>query len=157
VPPTLVRPHVAPLEGGRRNPRKRYGCLFRARAGRCRDVRPAGRVFSITSALCGHPRRCAAIPGTAAPSLALWGVGRRNAATPATVRPPAFCQPNPRADVRTTTKQEDPMPPPSKSLLDKHRIRRGAPPEARFTRTVTYSTALYTMPPHVAQNSVARL
>jgi hypothetical protein len=63
--------HVAPLEGGRRNPRKRYGCLPRARAGRCRDIKPAGHVFSVTSApvrpsppLCRHPGHCSAIPGT---------------------------------------------------------------------------------------------
>jgi hypothetical protein len=64
--------HIAPLEGERRNPRKRYRCLPRACAGRCHDVRPAERVFSVTSALCGHPHRCAAISGTVVPSLALW-------------------------------------------------------------------------------------
>jgi hypothetical protein len=69
--PLSYGPHVAPLEGGRRNPQKRYGCLPCARAGRCRDVRPAGCVFSVTSApvrpsppLCRHPGHCSAIPGT---------------------------------------------------------------------------------------------
>jgi hypothetical protein len=40
-------------------------------------------------------------------------------------------------------------PPPSKLLLDAHRTRHDAPPEARFARMVVYSTTLYTMPLHV--------
>jgi hypothetical protein len=72
---TLCRPlryglHVAPLERGRRNPRKWYVSLPRARAGRCRDVRPVEHVSSINSGparpsppLCHHPGHCNTIPG----------------------------------------------------------------------------------------------
>jgi hypothetical protein len=42
-------------------------------------------------------------------------------------------------------------PPPSKPLLDEHRTRHDAPPEAGFDKTVVYSVALYAMPPHVAR------
>jgi hypothetical protein len=71
---TLCRPlpyglHVAPLERGRWNPRKRYGCIHRARAGQRRDIRPVARVSSITSGpvrpsplLCHHPGHCSTIP-----------------------------------------------------------------------------------------------
>jgi hypothetical protein len=71
---TLCRPlpyglHAAPLERGRRNPRKRYGRLPRACAGQRRDIRPAKRVSSVTSGpvrpslpLCYHPWHCSAIP-----------------------------------------------------------------------------------------------
>jgi hypothetical protein len=41
--------HVAPLEKGRWNPRKRYGCLSHARAGQRRDIGPEERVSSVTS------------------------------------------------------------------------------------------------------------
>jgi hypothetical protein len=67
--PLLYLLHVAPLERGRRHSQKRYGHQLRARPGRRRDVRPAGRVFSITSGpvrpsppLCRHPRHCRVIP-----------------------------------------------------------------------------------------------
>ena len=63
--------HVAPLERGRRHPRKGYGHQFPARLGRRRDARPAGRVTSITSGperpsppLCRHPGHCWAISRT---------------------------------------------------------------------------------------------
>jgi hypothetical protein len=42
-------------------------------------------------ALCNHPRRCAAIPGTAGPSCTLWEL-------------PVFHQPSPRIGVRTVIK-----------------------------------------------------
>jgi hypothetical protein len=61
--------HVVPLERGRRHPRKRYDHQLRARPGRRRDVRLAGRVFSVTSGpvrpsspLCRHPRHSRVIP-----------------------------------------------------------------------------------------------
>jgi hypothetical protein len=38
------------------------------------------------------------------------------------------------------------MPPPSKPLLDVHRTRHDAPPEARFARSAAYSATLYTIP-----------
>jgi hypothetical protein len=48
------------------------------------------------------------------------------------------------------TKQEAPTPLPSKLLLDEHRTHRDIPLEARFARTATHSTVMYTIPPHVA-------
>jgi hypothetical protein len=69
--PLPHRLHVAPLERGRWNPRKGYDHLTRARPGRCRDIRPAERVSSVTSnlvrpspPLCRHPRHYSIIPGT---------------------------------------------------------------------------------------------
>jgi hypothetical protein len=47
VPPTLVRPTRHTLEGGRRSPRRRDGCLFRARPGPHHDVGPVKRVSSV--------------------------------------------------------------------------------------------------------------
>jgi hypothetical protein len=68
--PLLYGLHVAPLERGRRNPRKRYGRQPRTHAGRHRDVRLVERVFSVTSGpvrpsppLCHHPGHCSTIPG----------------------------------------------------------------------------------------------
>jgi hypothetical protein len=62
--------HATPLEKGRRNPRKGYGSLPRARAGRRRDVGPVERVSSINSdpvrpspPLCSHPGHYSAILG----------------------------------------------------------------------------------------------
>jgi hypothetical protein len=43
------------------------------------------------------------------------------------------------------------MPLPSKPLLDGHRTCNDALSEARFARTAIASTALYTIPPHVAR------
>jgi hypothetical protein len=72
---TLCRPlpyglHTAPLEGGRRNPRKGYECLPRTRTGRRRDVGLVERVSSANSGpvrpsppLYCHPGHCSAIPG----------------------------------------------------------------------------------------------
>jgi hypothetical protein len=73
---TLCRPlpyllHVAPLERGRRYPRKGYGHQLHARPGRHHDVRMVERVSSFTSGpmrpsspLCHYPGRCRAIPST---------------------------------------------------------------------------------------------
>jgi hypothetical protein len=46
---------------------------------------------------------------------------------------------------------EDSNAPPSKPLLDRHRARHDAPPEARFARTAVHSAALCAIPPHVAR------
>jgi hypothetical protein len=61
--------HVAPLERGRWNPRKRYGRQPCTRAGRRRDDRPVERVYSVTYGpvqpspqLCHHPGHCSTIP-----------------------------------------------------------------------------------------------
>jgi hypothetical protein len=67
------------------------------------------------------------------------------------VCPTASRQLHPRVSVRTTTQRKISTPPPSKPLLDGHRARRDAPPEARFARTAVYSVALYAMPLHVAR------
>jgi hypothetical protein len=68
--PLPYDPHVIPLERGRRNPRKRYGRLPRARAGQHRDIRPVERVSSVSFGpvrpsplLCHHPRHYSTIPG----------------------------------------------------------------------------------------------
>jgi hypothetical protein len=102
-------------------------------------------------ALCGHPRRCATIPSTAAPSPALWGHGMTRHRHTRYCMTSSLRQHDPRADVRTTAKQEAPTPLSSKKLLDRHRTCRDAPPEARFARTATHSLALYAIPPHVAR------
>jgi hypothetical protein len=71
VPPSPVPPPRRPLERGWRNPRKGYDHLPRTRPGRCRDVRLAKRVPSVTfgpvrpsPSLCRHPGRCSIIPST---------------------------------------------------------------------------------------------
>jgi hypothetical protein len=65
VPPTPVRPPRRTPRRRAGNPRERYGCLPRARAGRCRDIRPAWRCL-----LC-HLQPCAAFPAAVPPSRAL--------------------------------------------------------------------------------------
>jgi hypothetical protein len=67
--PLLYGFHVAPLERGRWNPRKRYGLQPCARAGWRRDIGPVERVSSVTSGpvwpsppLCHHPGHCSTIP-----------------------------------------------------------------------------------------------
>jgi hypothetical protein len=99
---------------------------------------------------------CAAIPATTMPSRALQhqprhcrGTGLQDTATPAVVHPTAFRQLHPR--IRTTTQRKISTQPPSKLLLDGHRARRDAPPEARFARTAVYSVPLSAMPSHVAR------
>jgi hypothetical protein len=77
---TMCRPlpyglHVAPLERGRRNPRKWYGHQPRARTGRRRDVRPVERVSSVTSSPVRPSPPLCTIQGTAAPSPALRNPG----------------------------------------------------------------------------------
>jgi hypothetical protein len=136
VPPTIVRPARRTLERGRWNPRKGYGCLYRALTGRRRDDEPVRRVPSVavtpvppSRALQHHPRRCG-------------NPGQQDVAMPAAVRPPATI--SPRADACTTTRRQARTPPPSKPLLDGYRTRRDALPEARFARTTVYSTALLT-------------
>jgi hypothetical protein len=71
VPPTLIRPTCRTLVRGRRNPRKGDKRLFHACSGPCRDVRPVGRVSSVTIGPVRpsppsrrHPWHCSAIPDT---------------------------------------------------------------------------------------------
>jgi hypothetical protein len=76
---------------------------------------------------------------------------RQDTATPATVPCTALCQQHPRVLTQTALEQATSTPLPSKLLLEAHRTRHDAPPEARFARTTVYSMALYAMPPHVAR------
>jgi hypothetical protein len=85
-----------------------------------------------------HPRCCG-------------NAGRQDTATPAVVPRTAPRQLHPRVSARVTTERKAPAPPPSKPLLDGHRARHDAPPEARFARTAVYSTALYAIPSHIAR------
>jgi hypothetical protein len=151
VPPTLVQPTFRTLEKGRRNPRKGGGRLFHACPRPYRGFRPVGRVSSVTVGPAQPSRHHDVIPGTATPSLMLWGYGRQDAATPAAVRPTASRQLHPQVSIRTTTKRGISIPPPSKPLLGGYRARHDAPPEARFARTAVHSVALSAMPSHVAR------
>jgi hypothetical protein len=120
--------------------------------GQRRDVGPAGPVTSVSigpvrpsppssvpsRSLHHHPRRCG-------------GVRKRDAATPTTVPRTASRQQHPRVLTRAAIEQATPTPPPSKPLLDTHRTRHDASPDARFARTAVYSMTLYTMPLHVEE------
>jgi hypothetical protein len=148
--PFPYRLHIAPLERGRWNPRKAYGCLLRTRLGRCRDVRPTRRASSVISGpmrpsppLCRHPGHCSVIPST---------VEARDDGTPP--HPPLYIlQPSasptlekayrrrPNEKPRTTTLEAAP----GQSQDSPRR-----PPEARFSRTTINSTTLCVMPPYVA-------
>jgi hypothetical protein len=83
-----------------------------------------------------HPRRCG-------------NTRQEDIATPTTVPRTASRQRHPRISMRAATERASPTSPPSKSLLDGYRPCHDVPPEARFARTTVYSTALYSMPPHV--------
>jgi hypothetical protein len=150
MPPTPVRPTRRTIEKGRRSPRREDGRLLHARTELRRDVGPAG---PVTSVAIGPVRPS---PPSPTPSRALHhhpqhygGTGRQDAATTVVVHPAASRQPHPRAYVQATTKRATPTTPPSMPLLDGYRARHDAPPKARFTGTVVYSTTLYTMPLHV--------
>jgi hypothetical protein len=152
---TLCRPlpyglHVAPLERGRQNPRKRYGCLPRARAGQRRDVEPLERVSFVTSGpvwpfppLCYHPGHCSAIPRD---------MGARDDKTPP--RPP-LCVHWP--SVSRTLESAYGRRPNGKLPHDHPEAASGQVQDsprhtagARFVRTTVNSTVLYTIPPCVA-------
>jgi hypothetical protein len=145
VPPTPIRPAHLTLEKGRRNPQRDDARLLCPRTGRRRDVRPVGAVTFVAVSpvrpswpLHHHTRRCGSMR-------------RRDTATPATVPCTASCQRHPRILTRTALERATSTPPPSKPLLETHRTRHDAPPEAGFARTTVYSVALYAMPPHVAR------
>jgi hypothetical protein len=146
------------LYGRRAAPSKKDGGALEGKAnnyatpvqGQRRDVGPVGPVTSVaigpvrpspssptpSRPLHHHPRRCGS-------------VRRRDAATPATVPPYGLTSRHHRVLTRAAAEHETSTPPPSKPLLDAHRMRHDAPPEARFARTVVYSVTLYTMPLHV--------
>jgi hypothetical protein len=93
----------------------------------------------LLSILCVHPRPCCTTSCTATTALTLLSTRGRDAATPATAPRADHCQQLPRARLkmpRSTT-----TPPPSKSLLFKHRTRHDTVTGARFVRTAINSTA----------------
>jgi hypothetical protein len=73
-------------------------------------------------------------------------MGRQDATTAATVRPPAFRKPDPQNDARMKTREEAPTPPPSKSLLDGYRgaPRRSARSKIRQDGRLLYNTVHHT-------------
>jgi hypothetical protein len=110
------------------------------------------------SALCDHPRRPQRHPGhcitiTDAMEASGDGTPPRQLLYPRT----SSRQRHPRVLTRADAEHETSTPPPSKPLLDAHRTRHDAPPDARFARTAIYSVALYAMPSHVDENSTPRL
>jgi hypothetical protein len=103
------------------------------------------------SALCDHPRHRDAIPATASPYPTLWKhavKGHRHASHCASYGLMSTAPSSPHADSPQTSNL---YATPSKPLLDTHKTRHDALPEAGFARTAVYSTALYAMPPHVAR------
>jgi hypothetical protein len=100
---------------------------------------------SLPSALCDHPGRCTIIPD----AVRVCGDG-----TPPR-QPMCLVRPHVNGTLespRGRPSNEQPLHhPPSKPLLDAHRIRHDAPPEARFARTTVYFMALYAMPLHVGE------
>jgi hypothetical protein len=110
-----------------------------------------GRPPPPPSALCDHPRHRDAIPATASPYPMLWkpmATGHRHASHCAlyglmSTTPSSLHADGPRTSNLYVT--------PSKPLLDMHRTRHDAPPEARFARTAVYSATLCAIPPHVSE------
>jgi hypothetical protein len=103
------------------------------------------------SALCDRPRHRDAIPATASPYPTLWkhaATGHRHASHCVLYGLVTTAPSSPHADGPRTSNL---YATPSKPLLDTHRTRHDAPPEAGFTRTAVYSMALYAMPPHVGE------
>jgi hypothetical protein len=103
------------------------------------------------SALCDNPRHRDAIPTTALPYLTLWkhaATGHRHASHCALYGLMSMAPSNPHA---AALERSTSTPPPLKPLLETHRTRHDAPPEAGFARTAVYSMALCAMPPHVAR------
>jgi hypothetical protein len=98
--------HAAPLERGRWHPRKAYDHQLGAHPGRRHDMRMMERISSVTfgpmrpsPSLCHHPRHCRAILNTVR-TQADGTSPRRPLCNSGSPR-----QANPRAGVRTTTKQ----------------------------------------------------
>jgi hypothetical protein len=102
-------------------------------------------------ALCDHPRHRDAIPVPVSPYPMLWkhaATGHRHASHCASYGLTSTTPSSPHADGPRTSNL---YATPSKPLLDAHRTRHDAPPEARFARITVYSMALYAIPPHVAR------
>jgi hypothetical protein len=147
LPSTPVRPAHRTLEKGRRNPQREDARLLRARTGWRRDVRLAPeRSPPSPSALCDHPGHCITI---------LDVVEARGNGTPPH-QPLCLVRPNVNGTIESSCgwpSNEQPLrhPLPPKPLLDAHRTRHDASPEAGFARTVVCSVALYAKPPHIAR------
>jgi hypothetical protein len=149
--PTLVRTGCRTLKRGRRDPRRGGGADAYSTLVQDNTVTSDqwGTSPPSPSILCGHPGHCNAI---------LDAVGVRGDKTPphrllCALRPPPPRQLHTRVSVRTTTNREISTPPPSKPPLDRHRACHDAPLEARFARTVVYSTIPCTIPPHVVSTA----
>jgi hypothetical protein len=104
------------------------------------------------SVLCDHPRRSRRHPGhyiTIPDVVEACGDGT----PPHQLLYPRMAsrQRHPRALTRAVAGQETFAPPPSKPLLDAHRMRHDALPEARLGSMVVYSATLYTIPLHVGK------
>jgi hypothetical protein len=156
---TLCRPlpyhhHVAPLKRGRRNPRRGYGRLPCAR----KDDAVTSDQWSVSPpsppALCGHPCHCATIPGTAAPSPALWKPGatrHRHAHYCASSGLPSVEPSSQRTDGdQTRSSHSTTLEAAPGRVQDSPR----RSPGARFTRTTINSATLCAMPPYVAFRAV---
>jgi hypothetical protein len=156
---TLCRPlpyglHVTPLERGRRNPRKRYGCQPHTRARWCHDVGPVEHVSPVTFGpvrpsppLCHHPGHCSTIPGA---------VEARDDETPPR---PLLCILRPSTG-RALESAYGRRP---NGKLPHHYPRSRSwtsigltttPSGARFARTTVNSATLCTMSPYVALRTV---
>jgi hypothetical protein len=129
-----------PLPYGRRTaPSKKDG---RAHEGETHDYSTPAQDYAVTSGQweqsppssstpCDHPRHHDAIPVTASPSLTPWkraAIGHRHAGHCASYDPTSMA--HPRVLTRTALEQATSTPPPLKPLLDAHRTRHDAPPEA---------------------------
>jgi hypothetical protein len=152
VPPTPVRPAHRTLEKGRQNPRRDDARLLRARTGRRRDVRTVGAVNSVAIGPVRpsppprrHPGHCITIPDVV--EVCGDGIPPR--------QPLCLVRPHVNGTLKSSrgrpSNEQPLLRPPRRALLEMHRTRHNASPEARFARTVVYSMALYVMPPHVAR------
>jgi hypothetical protein len=151
VPPTPVRRTRHTLEKRTTKPSK-GGRITTPRP--CKDdtvmLGRRDRSPPSPSALCDHPRSPQRHPGsciTIPDAVEACGDGTppRQLLYPHT----ASRQRHPRVLTRAVTEQETSTPPPSKPLLDAHRTRHDAPPDARLARTSVYSATLYTTHLHV--------
>jgi hypothetical protein len=134
-------------------PQRGAGCTLepfpRKSAGSNHDVRPAGAPSLPLLVLCGRPRACNAMPGTATTTPALLGTRGRDTATPATVPRTDHRQRLPRA--RLKTPQPTTTPSPSKPPLFEYRTRHDDKTGSRTAGTAANSAALHAIPPHVAK------
>jgi hypothetical protein len=148
--PLLYGLHVAPLERGRRNPRKSYGRLPCARSGQCCDIRPVERVSSVTFGtvrpsppLCCHPGHCNAVPGAVGAQddekspCPLLCSSSLSSSVPSSQRMDG----DQTGNSHTATLEAAP-----RQVQDSPRC----PTGARFVRMTINSTKLCAMPPYVA-------